>query len=236
MRKRNALAIVVMLAVATTLAACIPGGSPSASSTPSPTASTTPAPTPTPEVPVAASVAISAETIAVLDAAGATIVSYDYFQPTAEVVAGLSEHLGAPVDTPNPGAIESPPGIDHVWGDLRLFDSDPPGIAPEDPNHIVFVEGASTGSLPITTAAGVGSASGVRVGDPVASLAVGAEHASTHTDPATGLTTDVYRIGIVPLPPRAGSPIERNLAVMVVTHSDTALIDRLVAPSSNFGV
>jgi len=50
------------------------------------------------------------------------------------------------------------------------------------------------------------------------------------------VTTEVHRIGIVPLPPRADSVIERNLAVMVVSHSDTGLIDRLVAPSANYGV
>jgi hypothetical protein len=234
MRKRNALAIVVMLAAAITLTACIPDAGPSAS--PSPSTTDAPTPTPTPEAPVAASVAISAEAIAVLDADGATIVSFDYFQPTAEVVAGLTEHLGAPVDTPNPGAIEAPPGVDHVWGDLRLYDTDPPGAAPWDPNHYVFVEGTSAGPVPITTAAGVGSATGVRVGDPITSMTVGVELGGSSTDPATGVTTQVHRIGIVPLPPRDDSPIEHNLGVMAVSHSDTAQIDRLVAPSANYGV
>ena len=112
MRKRNALAIVVMLAAAITLTGCIPEAGPSASPSPSATDAATSAPTP--EAPVAASVAISAEAIAVLDADGLTIVGFDYFQPTAEVVAGLTEYLGTPVDSPNPGAIESPPGVDHV--------------------------------------------------------------------------------------------------------------------------
>ena len=70
-----------------------------------------------------------------LDADGATLASFDYFQPTTEVVAGLTEYLGAPVDRPNPGGIESPPGVDHEWGGLRLFDSDTPGTPPENPNH-----------------------------------------------------------------------------------------------------
>jgi hypothetical protein len=30
--------------------------------------------------------------------------------------------------------------------------------------------------------------------------------------------------------------IEHNLGVMVVSHSDTAIIDRLVAPSADYGV
>ena len=234
MRNRHAFAIVVMFAAGVTLTGCIAGWGPAASPTPSPTAAATPTPTPTP--PVAATVAISAEAIAVLDAAGATIVSFDYFQPTAEVVAGLTQFLGAPVDTPNPGAIESPPGVDHVWGDLRLFDTDPPGAAPEDPNHFVFVEGTSAGSLQVATAPGIGSATGVRVGDPVTSMIIGVELSASSTDPATGVTTEVHRIGIVSLPPRPDSAIEHNLGVMVVSHSDTGLIDRLVAPSPNYGV
>src|SRR5215207_1637461 len=231
MSKRNALAIVVMLAAAITLTGCA-GGGPAASPTPSATASTTP----TPEVPVAASVAISTQAIAVLDAAGAPIASFDYFQPTAEVVAGLTEYLGAPVDTPNAGSIETPPGVAHVWGDLRLFDTDPPGAAPESPNHFVFVEGTSAGSVPIATAAGVGSATGVRVGDPATSLTVGARLASTSTDPATGVTTDAYWVDLVPVNPGAATPDDPHLAVMVVTSSAAGLIERFVAPSANFGV
>jgi len=33
-----------------------------------------------------------------------------------------------------------------------------------------------------------------------------------------------------------GAPIEHNLGVMAVSHSDTAQIDRLVAPNANYGV
>ena len=236
MRNRHAFAIVVMFAAAITLTGCIAGWGPAASPTPSPTTEATPTPTPTPTPPVAASVAVSAEAIAVLDATGAAIVSFDYFQPTAEVVAGLTQFLGAPVDSPNPGSIESPPGVDHVWGDLRLYDTDPPGAAPEDPNHFVFVEGPSAGPLPVATAPGIGSATGVRVGDPVSSMIIGVELSASSTDPGTGVTTEVHRIGIVPLPPRPDSAIERNLGVMVVSHSDTGLVDRLVAPSANYGV
>jgi predicted small lipoprotein YifL len=238
MRKRNALSIVVMLATSAALAGCGISG-PLIAPGPSGTGSATDSPVPTPDMPdgpVAASVAISAETIAVLDADGVTLVSFDYFQPTAEVVTGLSEYLGAPVDTANPGAIESPPGVDHVWGDLRLFDTEPPGNAPEDANHFVFVEGPSAGALPVRTAAGVGSAAGVRVGDPVSSMTIGVEFSSTSTDPETGVATNVHRIGIVPLPPHPDSVMEHNLGVMVMSHSDTQLIERLIAPNSNYGV
>ena len=233
MRKRSARAIVVMLAAAITLSGC---GITGPLYSPAPSATDAPTPTPTPEAPVAASVAISTESIAVLDATGASIASFDYFQPTAEVVVGLSEYLGAPVDSPNPGGNESPPGIDHVWGDLRLSDTDTPGTAPENPNHFVFVEGTSAGPLPIATAAGVGSAVGVRVGDPVTSLTLGAELAATRTDPATGRTSETYWTDMVPITLGESDPSSSaHLAVMVVANSVTGLIELFAAPTANFG-
>ncbi|MGW9631631.1 hypothetical protein ACWGST_13090 [Agromyces sp. NPDC055520] len=237
--KRNALAIAIALAALTALSACVPGGAPSSSPSPSAASPAPSTPPPTPEAPVAASIAFSAEVITVLGADGTALASFDYFQPTAEVVAGLRTYLGAPVDTPNAGGIETPSGIDHVWGDLRLFDTetDPPGGAPENPNHYVFVSGPSAGALPIATVAGVGAATGVRVGDPATALTIGVETSPPYTDPTSGRTSVISRIGIVALPPRPEAPTEpRNLAVMVVSFTDTGLIERLVAPSANFGV
>jgi hypothetical protein len=235
MTMRGALTVLLTLCVATALAACTPGAAPTPSASPSASSPAPTPPEPTPE-PVAASVAISAEAITVLDADGGALATFDYFQPTAEVVTGLSEHLGAPVDSPNPGGIETPPGIDHVWGGLRLFDTDPAGAAPENPNHYVFVSGPDAGALPIATDAGIGSAAGARVGDPATSLTIGTEAGSAFTDPTTGRTSQVTRIGIVELPPRADAPGSRNFAVMVVSYNDTGLIERMVAPSANFGV
>ena len=233
MSKRRAAALVLSLAAIGVLAAC--AGGPGATSSPPATSAAPTTPAPVPE-PVAASVAISAEAITVLDADGATLASFDYFQPTTEVVAGLTEYLGAPVDSPNPGGIESPPGVDHEWGGLRLFDSDTPGTPPENPNHYVFVDGPMAGSLPVGTAAGIGSAAGVAVGDAPSELTIGVETSPPHTDPTTGRTVTVSRIGIVTLPANPTDPMPHNIGVMVLSYDDSGVIERLSAPSANFGV
>ncbi|HEY9324516.1 MAG TPA: hypothetical protein VIP50_06275 [Agromyces sp.] len=234
MKKRNVLTVIVALAAATALSACVGGAGPTASTPPATSAAPTSTP-PTPEPPAAASVAITAETISVLAADGTVLESFDYFQPTNEVVAGLTRHLGDPVDSPNAGGLESPPGIDHVWGGLRLYDTDTAGSVPHDPNHYVFLDGPTAGPLPVGTAAGVGSATGVRVGDPPSVLTVGAEIAAPYTDPTTGRTIVTARIGIVPVPPQSGLT-DPSFAVAVLSYTDTGEIERLIAPSSNFGV
>lgn len=233
MTLRGSLSVVLAISVATVLAACAPAAAPAPSPTETSSAPTTPPPT---TEPVAASVAITAEAITVLDADGGALATFDYFQPTTEVVDGLTALLGTPVDSPNPGGIETPPGVDHMWGDLRLFDTDTPGAAPYTPNHYVFVTGPAAGSVPIATAAGVGSADGIAVGDPATELTIGVEAGAPYTDPATGRTSLVSTIGIVPLPAHPDDPAPRNFAVMVVSYTDTGLIERLVAPSANFGV
>lgn len=234
MKLRSALTVVLALVVATALSACIGGSGPTASTPPATSAAPTSAP-PTPEAPVAASVAITAETISVLAADGTVLESFDYFQPTNEVVAGLTSYLGEPVDSPNAGGIESPPGVDHVWGGLRLHDTDTPGSVPYQPNHYVFLEGPTAGPLPVGTAAGLGSATGVRVGDPPSVLTVGAEISPPYTDPSSGRTTVTGRIGIVPLPPQPDTA-DLSFAVLVLSFTDTDEIERLIAPSPNFGV
>jgi hypothetical protein len=236
MRRRTVVSAALAAAALAALAACAPAA-PAASSAPASPSVQPSAPTESP-APVAASVAISTEHISVLDAAGAPLASFDYFQPTAEVVAGLSVYLGAPVDSPNPGGIETPPGTDHVWGGLRLFDTetDPPGIPEENPNHYVFVTEPTAGSLPISTAPGVGSADGVRVGDPASLMTIGVETGSAYTDPSTGEEIVLSRLDVVPLTTRPELSEERNFAVAVISRGDDGLIERMIAPSANFGV
>jgi hypothetical protein len=126
MTTRRALFALVTLAATMTLSACIPGATAGTSPT-APPISSAPSSEPTPtREPVAASVTVSAEAIAVLDETGATLASYDYFTPTAEVVAGLTAHLGAPVDSAYPGGLEMPPGTVHEWGGLSIVDTGAP--------------------------------------------------------------------------------------------------------------
>lgn len=233
MRNRNALTIIAMVVAAAALSACVPGGGPSTAPTASPTAAATSSPTP--EVPAAASVAISAEAIAVLDADGAMIVSFDYFQPTADVVAGLSEHLGAPVDSPYEGGLESPPGVNHDWGGLRLIDNDAPVSAPYYGDHWVIVTGPDANGLPVGTPAGVGSTGGVHVGDALSGVTIGAEPPVETTDSLEGRPLAYFRVGLLPLPPGGEYGDAPNLGITVVGHTDTDTVDRFIAPSRNWG-
>ena len=236
MKQRSTLTVVIALAAVTALSACVGGTGPTASTPPATSAAPSSAP-PTPQAPAAASVAITAETISVLAADGSVLESFDYFQPTTEVVAGLTSYLGAPVDSPNPGGMESSPGVDHQWGGLRLYDTDSPGTPPEIPNHSVFVTSPTAGPLPIGTAPGVGAVGGLRVGDPGTSVTIGVEAAGEYTDPTTGRTTVLSRVGLFELPPHPAAPTDpRNFAVLVQSYTDTGLIERLIAPSANFGV
>jgi len=46
----------------------------------------------------------------------------------------------------------------------------------------------------------------------------------------------VSRIGIVTLPPNPADSMPRNIGVMTLSYDDTGVIERLSAPSANFGV
>jgi hypothetical protein len=237
MRERNALAIVVMLATASALSACMPGAGPTASPSSSATDSAmpTPTPSPTPDVPVAASVAISAEAIAVLDAAGAPIATFDYFQPTADVVAGLSEHLGAPVDTPYTGGLESPPGVNHDWGGLRLIDNDAPVSAPYYGDHWVIVTGPDANGLPVGTPAGIGTTGGVHVGDALSAVTIGAEPPVDTLDSLGGRPLAYFRVGLLSLPPGGEYGDAPNLGITIVGYTESDTVQRFIAPSRNWG-
>jgi hypothetical protein len=225
-----------MIAAAGTLTACIPGARPATA--PSPNAVSSAVPTPTtraPDVPVAASIAISAEAIAVLDANGTPIVSFDYFQPTADVVAGLSEHLGAPVDTPYTGGLESPPGVNHDWGGLRLIDNDAPVSAPYYGDHWFLVTGPDANGLPVGTTAGIGTTGGVHVGDPLSAVTIGAEPPVNTLDSSDGRPLTYFRVGLLPLPPGGEYGDAPNLGVTIVGYTDTDTVQRFIAPSRNWG-
>ena len=66
---------------------------------------------------------------------GTELARFDYFQPTGEVIAGLSSYLGAPEDTCTRAAGRARPTTFHDWGGLRLADTVPAGSRPYDPEH-----------------------------------------------------------------------------------------------------
>ena len=238
MTLRRALLALAAVAATMTLSACVPGPS-SAGTSPAPTATATsipePTPTPAPE-PVAASITVSAEAIAVLDENGATIVSFDYFTPTADVVAGLSVHLGAPVSSPHPGGLEMSPGTVHEWGGLSITDpEEPEAAAPYSVDHWVNVTTPDANGLPVSTPAGIGSPSGVRVGDPFTSVSILEESVVEWTD-ADGRPKANARVGLVPLPPGGEYGDAPSFGITVVGATDDDEVTYLVAPSANWGL
>lgn len=190
----------------------------------------TPGPEPEPEA-IAERIAISTETIIVLDEHGTTLAEFDFFQPTQEVVDGLSVYLGEPVDTPFEGRNDMPSAIYHDWGGLRLVDSTPPATPPYDPEHWLMVTGAEANGLDVV---GPGE---TRVGSPLDSS--GASDIDEFTNPETGRTYLSFRRDLVELPPFPGNDPAvdalPSLGVRIGGYLDTGLVDRIIAPSPNFG-
>ena len=235
MTLRSALFALAAVAATMTLSACVPGAA--AGESPAPSASATsvpePTPTPTPE-PVAAAITVSAEAIAVLDEHGATLASFDYFTPTADVVGGLTAYLVAPVTGPYPCGLEMPPGTVHEWGGLVITDPDAPVAEPYYGDYWVTLTAGDANGLPVGTPAGVGSPAGVHVGDPFTSVTILDETVVEWTD-ADGRGKANTRIGLIPLPPGYGYGDEPSLGVTVVGVTDDDAVTSLIAPGRNWG-
>lgn len=230
MRRRTALSAALAVAVVAGLVACLPGApsaSPSAPASESGAPSISPTPDPAPGIPQAATITISTEHITVADAAGATLASFDYFQPTAEVVTGLSGYLGAPTDTAFTGGGDAPPATYHDWGGLRLVDTVPAAQPPHFPEHWVRVTGTDAGGVALRAVDGsvIGGALDAVVGD-----------ATDFTNPSTGLTSRWIRLELVELPAADWSGSEPlNFATAISGSVDANRIDAIIAPSANFG-
>jgi hypothetical protein len=221
---------VVTLAVLTACTMTPPPPPMTSAPTPAPTPTPTPTSTPEPEA-VAERIAISTETITVFDEHGTALAKFDYFQPTEEVVDGLSAYLGEPVDTPFEGRNDMPSAIYHDWGGLRLVDSTPPASPPYHPEHWLMVTGADANGLDVV---GPGDA---RVGSPLDSS--GASDISEYANPEIDRVYQSFRRDLVELPPFPWNDpavdAVPSLGVRIGGYLDTGLVERIIAPSGNFG-
>ena len=195
-----------------------------------------PSPSPSPTAPAVASaerVVIDSEHITVLADDASELARFDYFQPTHEVVAGLSSYLGAPVDTWFEGHGEAPPATYHEWGGLRLVDTVPEGEAPFYPEHWVRVTSTDANGLFLSTA------DGVAVGDDVEVLIPAADDLYRWTTPETGAAMVSFRIDLIELPDLPGadpnSSWSPSFGVVVVGDDAAGVVTFLSAPSANFG-
>lgn len=138
------------------LAACASNAADPQPSTGSPSAAADPVQSDPPTV--ATSILVGSDGLQVVDAEGAVLESVTYFDPIADVVAVISAATKEdPLVEPHSGGIESSPGTYYRWDGLQLNDTDSPVAAPPlDPEWHVRVDGATAGSLPVTTADLVG--------------------------------------------------------------------------------
>jgi hypothetical protein len=165
---------------------------------------------------------------------GTVLAAFDYFQPTAEVVSGLSRYLGEPTDTWFEGRGHAPPAVMHDWGGLRLGDTVPAGRAPYDAEHWARVTSNDANGLSLI------AQGGIAIGDatPEIEADAGTDEVHRWTDPSTGKNLVSFRVAIAELPPwpdASGDDWTPSFGVMVVGDDDAGVVTSFVAPSANFG-
>ncbi|MFD6054387.1 hypothetical protein [Agromyces sp. NPDC060279] len=222
---RTALAALILAAFAACAATPTPTQPPTSSPSSKPTPSATPTPSPEPPAAAPAAIVVSAEHFQVVDADGGVLASYDYFQPTAEVVAGLTGYLGEPVDTEFEGHNDAPRATYHDWGGLRLVDTATTASPPTIPEHWVRLTSTDANGLALR------AFDGSTVGGSIANVE---GEISDYTNPNDGIVYRTVRIGIVPIETTPDG-FEQNFAVSV--HGEVAedKILFIIAPSPNFG-
>ena len=223
------LTALVGLAVATLAGVTSCTAAPSAPAPSTESSTSTPSSTATPEI-EATSIVVSPESITVMGAEDSVLATFDYHQPTGEVVSGLSEYLGEPTDSRVEHGSETPPATLHAWGGLQLLDTDVVEEAPYWPNHVVYLTGAEAGGLSVTSSAGIS------VGDALDSIdTAGATTPVDYTVQETGRVQRMVRVDLVALPPGEGTGASPDIGVLVTGYLDDAVVDYIEAPSSNYG-
>lgn len=169
MKTSHGVAALLLTMTLAVLTACTPTPAPTPSATaaasPTASASVTPTPTPTPVAPVAASVVISAASLRVLDAGGATIIDLPFTGNGDAAATALAQALAAtPVATPVAAGNCARAGTSYDFGGLVVEGSGTITMAPP----AAFSARATTA----TTAGGVAivGPAGVQAGQPFADV------------------------------------------------------------------
>ncbi len=173
-------------------------------------------------------VQITAERIELYNDESALVRSFDYFQPTEEVVAGLTEVFGtAPTAENYSGAHAA--GVRHAWDGFHLMEPnhDEP---PYWPNHWVLV------TAPATHGVSVHTLDGIAVGDSAPELEAAYPDTSNRVKVYDKPERLDVRVGIVALPDPAGEPeAEKEFSVYVSADDPAATVTDFRAPAPNFG-
>jgi hypothetical protein len=211
----------------TMLAGCVPSSAPDGPNPPGTgsSSSSQPAPTPTPaptDDSRVTEIFITAEVIEFHSSDGAVVTTFDYFQPTQEVVDGLTEAFGTePMVEQYQGNHAA--GTRHSWEGFSLQEPDfvePPYY----PEQWVLVTAESAHGVDVRTI------DGIAVGDPAPELEaayLGSSKRVIAADKPERL--DVF-VGTVPLP----DP-ERTFSVFVSADDPAGAVTNFRAPSPNFG-
>lgn len=160
--------------------------------TPAPTRTPVAEVTPTPD-PAVTLVTVTADAITLTDSSGVVRGTFDYFQPTDEVVAGLTEAFGF---APTMEQVNPPEGLPWnaiEWEGFVLRDIDQESDGVYYPNNRITVTTAAVRGIAIETV------DGVSVGDDPAALEAAYPDGLSY---GTNSGNDIYAIsfGYIPLP------------------------------------
>lgn len=226
-------AVMAFTACATQSGADVPAPQPSASAdaTAGATASAS-TPSPSAHAAGAKAVVVTATTIEVRGDSDDLIASYDYFQPTDEVVSGLTAAFGGePVTAPYEGESHLTPGVTHSWGGFTLVDTDYPGRAPYEGNHHVLVSSATENGVQITTVDGIAvgdSAAALEASNPDSSERVTAGGLPERLDVMVGST-------LLPADDTGAHDATAAFRVWVIAADSAGTVTEIRSPSPNFG-
>lgn len=172
-------------------------------------------------------IVVSAESIDVLGDDGAALATFDYRQPTAEVVEGLSEYLGEPVESRTRWRSDSLNATLHNWLGFQLFDTDAVEEGPYSPNHHIITIVGEVRGIAIETP------DGISVGDPLDEIDLtSAEWEDLPSKTEGGQRT--IRVDPVSLPAAEGVGDNPTLTVLVNADIDANAVDRISAPIPSY--
>ncbi len=181
---------------------------------------------------------VTAEFLTVTTDDGTPIAEFDYFQPTEDVIVGMSELFGI-----KPARERFEGGEGHAqaqtsweWDGFFLIDEDGPGDPPLDTDYFVAVTVPAVGEVDIETV------DGIQVGNDAATIErryPDQAHRVTAGDQRERL--DVH-VGAVTLPPPGdgadppGANGRYEFSVWLLALDPNGTITEFRAPSPNFGV
>jgi hypothetical protein len=192
MKLRFTIPIALVVAMTTPLVAC---ASPSPAPSPSTTAAVeTPSPSPTAE-PKAALITFTAETVVITTDNGETLATFNYFQPTAEIVPALTEVFGFEPTVERTVPYEGWPSTWIEWEGFRIQDTE------QESDGVYYVDYRISAETAAVRGIAIQTVDGISVGDdPLPIQAANQEWTQHFTPPNIGHEIFSIAIGRVPLP------------------------------------